>query len=72
MNDERLKRLVVFSILMETGKGILTKSPSYIAEKWHAVCMTPLEDLPELLDLQNKEKYRKWLETWTPTKKGGS
>ena len=72
MNDEKLKRLVVFCILMETGKGILTKSPSYIAEKWAAASTIPLEVLPQLLDQENTDKLRKWLETWTPTKEGGS
>ena len=72
MNEEKLKRLVVFCILMETGKGILTKSPSYIAEKWAAASTVPLEVLPQLLDHENREKYRKWLETWILLQERGS
>lgn len=62
MEKEKMKRLVVFSILMENGDGIMVKAPRYIEDKYFLV-MSMLH--PEaLLDSSNKRKYAKWLEEW--------
>jgi hypothetical protein len=60
-----LTRLVVFSILMENGEGIMAKSPSYIMEKWQSVNICDsVDSLLGLLDQRNHHKYVNWLVTW--------
>lgn len=58
----RIERLVVFAILMENGPGITSKSPGYVWEKYKAAMNVP--DPRQLLDHQNKQKLKKWLEFW--------
>jgi len=61
----KLKSAVVFSILMEGGGGILTKSPGYILEKLRACsAMSEREYLAALLDRKNQAKLREWEEKW--------
>jgi len=61
----KLKSAVVFSILMEGGGGILTKSPGYILEKLRACsAMSEREYLAALLDSDNQAKLREWEKIW--------
>jgi len=60
--DELVKKLVVFSILMESNNGILKKAPSYIIEKYYSAMKLPVPET--LLDTWNKAKFDKWIETW--------
>lgn len=62
MVDETIKRLVVFSILMENNEGIKFKSPSYIIEKYHSSMKVPYPE--SLLDRGNKAKFNEWINTW--------
>ena len=57
-----LKGLVVFCILMQNGKGIGSKAPSYVLEKFNAV---KNNDEPEaLLDNNNLAIFNDYIETW--------
>lgn len=60
--EPSIKRLVAFAVLMESGDGVLAKSPLYVEEKfWACVgCRNP----EHLLDDRNKEKYRRWMRRW--------
>ena len=61
----KLKSAVVFSILMEGGGGILSKSPGYIMEKLRdCESMSEREYLAALLDINNQAKLREWEEKW--------
>ena len=53
---------MIFSILMEHGKGILNKSPEYILEKFHSAVNVPYP--LELLDWSNKRKFKRYCELW--------
>ena len=64
MNNLTIKQLVAFAVLMEKGEGITTKSPTYVAEKWKLVALTPDHQLPTLMDIWNKAKYEEYLKTW--------
>ena len=57
-----VERLVVFAVLMETGKGIVTKSPGYIMEKFDAARSLPYPE--KLLDSENTRKFERWKRTW--------
>ena len=62
---EPIERLVVFSIFMENGEGIVGKAPDYIMEKWElANASVSDEYIIAGLDLMNQAKYRQWLKTW--------
>ena len=62
MIDDRIRRLVIFAILMENGEGILRKSKSYIDEKYYQAMNVTFPR--ELLDVGNKRKFDRWVETW--------
>ena len=57
-----LTRLVIFSILMENGDGIIDKSPEYVLEKFHSAKDVPYPT--ELLDWSNKRKFKRYCELW--------
>lgn len=59
-----LRQLVTFCILMEQGKGIISKSPDYIREKFHLTTMCPEKFLLSLLDPNNQAKYCEYIEKW--------
>jgi len=59
---ELVRRLVVFSILMENNKGILGKAPKYILEKYYSILKVKHHEA--LLDQWNKRKYEEWLNIW--------
>ena len=61
----KLNQLVVFSILMENDRGILSKAPPYILEKFQSCGLTEdNEFLLQLLDDDNQRKFREWLRIW--------
>ena len=62
MSVEKLKRLVAFAVIMETGDGIRYKSPDYVAEKYDLAMKLPNPE--EMLDTDNKAKYREWCIKW--------
>lgn len=64
MTNITLRKLVAFAVLMESGDGIRTKSPDYIAEKWHLATESPDDLLPTLMDVLNRAKYYDYLRTW--------
>ena len=58
---KNLREAVVFAILMENGRGILNKAPSYILEKMKSVDM----GMPELLlDSPNMQKFQEYQNIW--------
>lgn len=60
-----LEQLVVFAILMQTGDGIMTKTPRYILEKAELCALSKTRDpLRGLLDMQNCALYDAWIEEW--------
>jgi len=60
-----INRLVVFSIFMENGQGIVGKAPDYIKEKWNLVNADISDEyIIAGLDDINQAKYQKWLEIW--------
>ena len=63
--DMNLKQAVTFSILMETHRGIIGKSPEYILERLRLIGEMKTEDeLKGLLDSANKLKYESWKKLW--------
>jgi len=62
MARDELKRLVIFCILMESGRGILGKSPDYIKEKFDASTLAPHPE--SLLDGDNMEKLEEYFRRW--------
>ena len=54
--------LVAFSILMEGNGGILSKSPSYIHEKYEAC--TKMVNPESMLDGVNTAKFEDYMRTW--------
>ena len=59
-----LKTLIAFCVLMEQGEGILSKSPSYVLEKWELATLHPTDLLPTMLDQQNQAKFKRYLHYW--------
>jgi len=62
MTRDELKRLVIFCILMESGRGILGKSPAYIKEKFDASTLVPHPE--SLLDGVNMKKLEEYFRRW--------
>lgn len=56
---------VVFSILMQHGRGIVGKSPDYVNEKVKAV-FRGTEDPLALLDGEGQQLYARWYADWFP------
>lgn len=62
---DKIERLVVFSIFMENGRGIVGKAPDYIQEKWEVANMdTSDEFILAHLDQINQAKFREWQRIW--------
>jgi len=59
LKKDLVKRLVVFSIMMETHDGIMGKDPIYILEKFDAA--TSFSYPESLLDSENRKKLEKWM-----------
>lgn len=60
--EDQVKRLVIFAILMENGVGIATKSQEYVMEKFLTAMMAPYPE--EMLDPGNKHKLKRWCRRW--------
>ena len=60
--EDQLKRLVIFAILMENDGGILDKSSNYILEKYSSALRVKYPG--ELLDVSNKNKFYEWCRRW--------
>ena len=57
MDKQEIIALVRFCILMQNGKGILSKAPSYILKKFET------KDHASL-DAQNTKKLNEYMRTW--------
>jgi len=57
-----LERAVVFAILMQGDRGILSKAPIYVLEKWRTV--HALDNPEVLLDKENRALFEKWKSEW--------
>jgi len=64
MRNLTIKQLIAFAVLMESGKGIKSKDPGYVAEKWKLVAGCPDDLLPTLMDIWNQAKYEDYLLYW--------
>ena len=62
-NDE-LKNIVAFCVLMEHEDGILTKSPAYIMEKFKRYCKSDRDEYFWGLDTGNIGILMKWIGKW--------
>ena len=65
-NGIELKHVIVFLILMQNGKGVISKSPEYIKEKLRAVILS--ENPETLLDVNNLYKFREYCNKWLTEK----
>jgi len=59
-----LKQVVVFSILMENGEGIIGKAPSYIEEKLKICSGKNDYGVEGMLDDENFEKFKEYQKRW--------
>ena len=64
LDKQKLMALVVFSILMENGQGIVSKAPDYIEEKYRTATSLDIEFLPNMLDTANQARLERWTEIW--------
>ncbi len=66
MNDlNKLTPILVFSILMQNHSGeILSKSPSYIMEKFNSAMSLGVNNAECLLDKANLDIFKSYLERW--------
>jgi len=63
-----LKRAVVFAILMQGDRGILSKAPIYVLEKWRTV--HTLDNPEVLLDKENHALFEEWKRQWPSSMAG--
>ncbi len=59
-----LKQAVVFAILMQSGQGIIGKSPDYVLEKLRLCEHLTEEYLFSPLDSHNREKLYEYQARW--------
>ena len=60
--EDKVKRLVAFSILMQHDEGIMSKSPDYIREKFAVAMSLPVDLLYQMFYDQGaklQEYYKK-------------
>ena len=69
MKDEQLKNIIAFCALMENQGGILTKSPSYVMEKFKRYCLSNQDETPWGLDSTRKIVVFTWWMKWMLGKK---
>lgn len=62
VEEVSFKRMLVFAILMESGEGVLDKSPKYVEEKFFAAMEVPYPE--NLLDSPNTRKLREYEKRW--------
>ena len=64
-----VKQLVAFIVLMESGEGILGKSPDQVTDSWIAVANTNTESgLLGLLGDELSDKYLMYMDRWSSEK----
>lgn len=63
MENLTFKGLVAFCILMENGRGIMSKAPDYVKEKF-ATALQGEDLMIGRLDQANLEKFRQYMERW--------
>jgi len=57
--------VVAFCIIMQNGDGIISKSPSYIKEKWEQYLRkSTFDNMRGILDSKNQKKFEEWLSNW--------
>ena len=59
-----LKQILVFSILMQNGEGIIGKAPSYIEEKLKICSGKNDYGVEGMLDDENFEKFKQYQRRW--------
>tara|TARA_R110000803_G_scaffold40778_3_gene87794 strand:+ start:2687 stop:2884 length:198 start_codon:yes stop_codon:yes gene_type:complete len=59
MSREELENIVAFSVLMESGDGIINKAPKYIEEKFKA-CLRGKRPFDEYNEAIYNFYFRKW------------
>lgn len=59
MDKEKVKNLVVFSILMQNNDGIISKHPHYLLEKFES-CMRGMKSL----DAKNIKLFKDYCKHW--------
>ena len=63
--DDKFLNILAFCILMESGRGILDKSPNYLMEKYIRYVM---DKNPEAwrwgLDVFNVQKFKNYIKKW--------
>ena len=62
MPEPTIRQLVAFLILMQNGRGLMSKSPDYIHNKLNS-CLG-MADPKGLLDSQNQTLYEEYLRYW--------
>ena len=58
------KQVVVFSIAMQNGDGIMSKSPSYIQEKLNACSAENDKGIESILDSNNLSIFNAYEKRW--------
>ena len=58
-----IPQLLTFTILMQSGEGILGVAPPYLMEKYEDVKRYPHPEF--LLDTQNRAIYEAWMDRWS-------
>jgi len=64
MSRNKFKNLIAFCLLMQSGKGILEKSPRYVEEKFKRYLNSGNEEFKWGLDFSNQIKFNKYYEKW--------
>jgi hypothetical protein len=60
-----VEMVVAFCIIMQNGEGIISKSPSYIKEKWDQYLRrSEFDNLKGIFDSENQKKFEEWLSVW--------
>ena len=60
-----IEMVVAFCIIMQNGDGIISKSPSYIKEKWEQYLRkSTFDNMRGILDSKNQKKFEEWLSNW--------
>ena len=64
MNKNKLRNIVAFCALMQSGIGIVDKQPTYIEEKFNKYCLSDVNKAPRGLDRVRSSLVKKWEESW--------
>ena len=64
MNKTEFNNLLAFLILMQNDKGLITKSPAYIMQKFQHYVDSPLDETPWGLDHKNQSLLTHYRKMW--------